>query len=93
MAADDAGRFVALGELKAVGTATLRNGATATLHEFVGVANCPAGAAGQLARLFKPYMEFDRCGRPDLPQLGSRIELPDQPRASQIDRSSDVLRP
>jgi hypothetical protein len=58
-AAENAGRFIAKDKLKATGTATLKNGAPATLHEFVGVANCQTGAE-QAARLFKPFMEFER---------------------------------
>ena len=58
-AAEDAGRLIPKAQLKAVGTATLKNGAAATLHEFIGVANCPASGTGDLARLFKPYMQFE----------------------------------
>jgi hypothetical protein len=56
--AENSGRFVPKSQLKAVGTANLRNGAPATLHEFVGISNCPAGGQDSFSRLFKPYMEF-----------------------------------
>jgi len=56
---EDSGRFVLKADLKAVGAATLLDGTPATLHEFVGVANCPAAGAGSFARLFKPYMQFE----------------------------------
>jgi hypothetical protein len=51
------GRFVPKAELKSLGPATLKSGDPATLHLFVGLANCPAGQ-GSLDRLFKPFMEF-----------------------------------
>lgn len=56
---EDSGRFIPKDQLKSVGTATLLGGAAATLHQFVGVTNCPAGAAGSFDRLFKPYMQFE----------------------------------
>jgi hypothetical protein len=92
-AAEDSGRFIPKGQLKAVGTATLLNGAPATLHEFVGVANCPAGGSDSLSRLFKPYMQFEGAadGKTyrnwDLAtnyQIGRDV--------TQFDRSADVLR-
>jgi hypothetical protein len=58
-AAEDAGRFVPKEQLKVVGSATLKNGSPATLHEFVGVANCSATGAQGVERLFKPYMQFE----------------------------------
>jgi hypothetical protein len=58
-AAEDSGRFVPKNQLKSAGTATLLNGAPATLHEFVGVANCPIRGLDSLDRLFKPYMQFE----------------------------------
>lgn len=58
-AAENAGRFIPKAELKITGAATLTNGAAATLHEFVGLANCLAGAE-PVTRLFKPFMEFER---------------------------------
>ena len=53
-AAEDAGRLIPKAQLKAVGTATLKNGAAATLHEFVGVANCPASGTGTLPACSNP---------------------------------------
>ena len=93
MAADNTGRFVALGELKAVGTATLRNGAAATLHEFVGVVNCPAGAAGPLVRLFKPYMEFAGADGRIFHNWDLASNYRISSAATEFNRSSDVLRP
>jgi hypothetical protein len=69
----------------------LKNGAAATLHEFVGVTNCLARGTGDLARLFKPYMQFEADQKVyhnwDLASnyLISRAVL-------QFDRSTDVLR-
>jgi hypothetical protein len=93
-AAEDSGRFVPRARLKAVGTGTLLNGAAATLHEFVGVANCAAGNDVVMSRLFKPYMQFEGAadGRIfrnwDLAQ-NYRIS----PDVTSFDRSGDVLRP
>src|SRR2546430_1623655 len=39
LAPEDPRRFIPKARLKASGTATLKSGAPATLHEFVGVAN------------------------------------------------------
>jgi hypothetical protein len=58
-AAEDSGRFIPKDQLKTVGTATLVSGDPATLHQFVGVSNCPAAGGDSFARLFKPYMQFE----------------------------------
>ena len=75
-----------------MGQATLRNGAPATLHEFVGVANCPAGGA-TFGRLFKPYMQF--AGAAD-GRIFRNWDLAENYRISPatpaFDRSNDVLR-
>jgi hypothetical protein len=93
-AAEDSGRFVPRAQLKAVGTATLLNGAPATLHEFVGVANCPIGAGGTIGRQFKPYMQFE--GAAD-GKTYRNWDLAENYRISrtitQFDRSERVLRP
>lgn len=87
------GRFVPTAELKPVGTATLKSGAAATLHEFVGVANCPAGQAS-FDKLFKPYMQFENA--PD-GKIYRNWDLAQNYRISrafpQFDRSGDVLGP
>jgi hypothetical protein len=92
-AAENAGRFIPRDQLRAVGTATLRAGAPATLHDFVGVANCPAGGS-DLIRLFKPYMQFE--GAAD-GRIFRNWDLASNYRISrtvpQFDRSGDVLRP
>jgi hypothetical protein len=59
LAADDSGRFVAKAELASVGTGTLKDGSPATLVEFVGVVNCATDGGTDVARLFKPYMQFE----------------------------------
>jgi hypothetical protein len=59
LAADDSGRFVAKAQLASVGTGTLKDGSPATLLEFVGVVNCATGGGSDVARLFKPYMQFE----------------------------------
>jgi outer membrane protein assembly factor BamB len=58
-APENSGLFITPAKLKVVGTATLKNGAPATLHEFIGVSNCPLGANDSMSRLFKPYMQFE----------------------------------
>jgi hypothetical protein len=91
-AAENAGRFIPKEKLKAAGNATLKSGDPATLYEFVGVLNCPAAGSEQVARLFKPYMEFAGADGsvihnwdPASNYLISRTVL-------QFDRSADVLR-
>jgi hypothetical protein len=94
VAPENSGRFVPKSAFKAVGTAVLRSGAPATLHEFVGVANCPLADGVVGGRLFKPYMQFEggADGRVfrnwDLAQ-NYRIS----PAITSFDRSRDVLRP
>jgi hypothetical protein len=94
LAAEDSGRFVPKAALKRVGAATLRNGASAELHEFVGVTNCPLGQGSSMARLFKPFMQFEVA--PD-GRTFRNWDLADNYRISrtvtQFDRSTDVLRP
>jgi hypothetical protein len=58
-AAGDSGRFIPKNQLVSAGTATLKDGSPATLLEFAAVANCPVSDAAGLARLFKPYMQFE----------------------------------
>jgi hypothetical protein len=94
VAPENSGRFVLKADFKSVGTAVLRNGAAATLHEFVGLVNCPLGGGVVAGRLFKPYMQFEggADGRVfrnwDLAQ-NYRIS----PTITGFDRSGDVLRP
>ena len=75
------------------GTATLKSGAAAVLHEFIGMTNCVAGPA-TANRQFKPFMDFrsdadKRIYRDwDLANnytIGGTI--------TQFDRSADVLKP
>jgi hypothetical protein len=92
LAAENSGRFVPKAQLKAAGAAILLNGEPATLHEFVGVANCGGGADAP-SRLFKPYMRFE--GVPDGTvfrnwDVATNYRI--GPDAPQFDRSDDVLR-
>jgi hypothetical protein len=92
-AADDSGRFVPKGQLKAVRTATLLSGDGATLHEFVGVANCSVGGSDTLSRLFKPYMQFEGAGDGRIFRNWDRASNYRISRAIPgFDRSADVLR-
>jgi hypothetical protein len=85
------GRFVTQAELKQVGTAKLKSGAPALLHEFVGVANCPVGQ-GSLDRLFKPYMQFDNAADGNIYRNWDRAQNYRISRAfPRFDRSADVL--
>jgi outer membrane protein assembly factor BamB len=90
-AGGDSGRFVSRDQLKEVGRTTLKNGAPAVLHEFVGVANCPVSGGGEFSRLFKPYMDFlsgdGRIFRNW--DLASNYRI--SPTVTQFDRSADVL--
>ena len=94
LAAGDSGRFVAKAAFRATGTATLKNAAPATLHEFVGVSNCPLGPGSSVARLFKPYMQFDGAANGT---IFRNWDLAENHRISTtiptFDRSAEVLRP
>jgi hypothetical protein len=87
------GRFVTTAELKQVGTATFKSGAPAILHEFVGVANCPAGQVS-FDKLFKPYVQFENA--PD-GKIYRNWDVAQNYRISRgtprFDRSADVLAP
>lgn len=91
-AAENSGRFVPKARFKALGAATLKNGAPATLHEFVGVANCPAGEGVALSRLFKPYMQFEGAADGRLFRnwdIAENYRI--SPTITSFDRSADVL--
>jgi outer membrane protein assembly factor BamB len=90
-AAENSGRFILKERLKSVGTATLANGAPATLHEFVGVANCPIGAGGALSRLFKPYMQFEGADGRTFRNWDLAANYRISPTILQFDRSNQVL--
>lgn len=93
-APENSGRFIPKAQLQATGTGTLRNGAPATLHDFVGVANCPAGGASALGRLFKPYMQFEGAGDG---RIFRNWDLSENyligPVITSFDRTGDVLQP
>jgi outer membrane protein assembly factor BamB len=91
-AAENAGLFVRKDQLKATGSAKLKNGAPATLHEFVGVTNCPIPGAGSITRRFKPFMEFDTADGKVFRNwdLAQNYEIGE---GLKIDRTGDVLAP
>jgi hypothetical protein len=93
LAADDTGRFIAKAQLASVGTGTLKDGSPATLLEFVGVVNCEIGGGTDVARLFKPYMQFeggaDRRIYRNWDFASNHLISHDVP---DFDRSGDVLR-
>ena len=89
---EDAGRLIPKAQLKPVGNATLKNGAAATLHEFVGVANCPASGTGDLARLFKPYMQFETPDHTVYHNWDLAANYLISRTVPLFDRSADVLR-
>jgi hypothetical protein len=91
-AAEDAGRFIPKDQLKATGNATLKSGDPATLYEFVGVLNCPAVGSEQVARLFKPYMEFAGAGGSVIHNWDLASNYLISRTVQQFDRSADVLR-
>lgn len=90
-AAENSGRFIPKDQLNAVGSATLKSGAPATLHEFVGVSNCSMAGAGSITRLFKPFMEFEAGDGRIFRNwdLSSNYEISQD--VSQIDRTAEVL--
>jgi hypothetical protein len=94
-AADNSGRFISREDLRASGNGTLLSGASATLHDFVGVTNCPGGTDSEASgRIFKPYMQF-RAPAPD-GRIFRNWDTAEDYRIStavtQFDRSGDVLR-
>ena len=93
-AAENSGLFIPKAKLKAIGTATLLNGAPATLHEFVGVSNCSAGEDDSVSRLFKPYMQFEVTADG---KIFRNWDLATNYRISrnitQFDRARDVIQP
>jgi hypothetical protein len=90
-AAEDSGRLIPKGQLKAVGNAVLKNGAPATLHEFVGVANCSGGGQQEVDRLFKPYMEFEGADQTIYRNWDLASNYLISRAVPQFDRSADVL--
>ncbi|MGH8720129.1 MAG: hypothetical protein ACREV0_14500, partial [Burkholderiales bacterium] len=90
---ENSGRFVTKAQLKTAGQATLRNGAPATLHEFVGVANCPGAGADTPSRLFKPYMQFVGADGKIFLNWDLAANYRIGPDVPQFDRSADVLQP
>ena len=67
--------------------------ALTTLHEFVGMANCPAGGGAVLSRLFKPYMQFEGAADGKIFRnwdIAQNYRI--SPTVTSFDRSGDVLR-
>jgi hypothetical protein len=91
-AAENSGRFVPKNQLKATGTATFLSGAPATLHEFAGVVNCPAAGPDALARLFKPYMQFEAPDNKIFRNWDLANNYLISNTVTEFDRSADVLR-
>jgi hypothetical protein len=91
-AAGDMGRFVPRAGLVSVGRGTLKDGAAATLFEFVAVVNCRAGNAGARETLFKPYMQFENAGDGRIYRnwdVAQNYRITDQ--VTHFDRTGDVL--
>lgn len=87
------GRFVTTGQFKQSGTATLKGGAPAVLHEFIAIANCTAGQASQ-DRLFKPYLQFENAADGNVYRNWDLAENYRISRAIlQFDRSAEILAP
>jgi hypothetical protein len=91
-AAEDSGQFTPKAQLPSAGAATLKSGGGATLMEFVGVVNCPAGDGADISRLFKPYMQFE----PGTGTIYRNWDTASNYRigrdVTSFDRSADVLR-
>ncbi len=93
-APENSGLFIPKAQFKFVGTATLLNGAAATLHEFAGLANCSTNGGESLSRLFKPYMQFEGGAEGKIFRnwdLAENYRI--APDAGNFDRSGDVIRP
>ena len=54
----DRGRLVASGGLKTVGSAVLKSGEQASLHEFVALVNCELAPGTAAGKQLKPHMDF-----------------------------------
>jgi hypothetical protein len=52
------GRVVEKSDLKTVGTAVLKNGQGAMLHQFTALVNCEVAPGTHAAKQFKPYINF-----------------------------------
>jgi hypothetical protein len=52
------GRLVPTSELKRVGSATLKSGEPAQLHEFAALVNCGPGPGTRAGKQLKPYADF-----------------------------------
>jgi len=90
--AGDTGRFVPRGNLVSVGRGNLKDGAAATLFEFVTVVNCHAGDAGARETLFKPYMQFENAANGPIFRnwdVAQNYRINDQ--VPGFDRAADVL--
>lgn len=90
----DHGRRSLAADLKATGTATLRNGQGATLHQFAAVVDCALAPDTRSELRFKPYMEFE--GPPQRTLYRNWDPVPDNHvlggAATRIDRRGEILR-
>jgi len=89
----DHGRRSLAADLKVTGTATLKNGEGATLHQFAAIVNCTLAADTRSELRFKPYMEFE--GPPARTLYRNWDPVPDNHvlggSVTQIDRRGEVL--
>lgn len=92
LAAENSGLFVPKEQLKATGKGVLLSGAPATLHDFVGVANCAMPGAEAAGRIFKPYMQFGGADERVYRNWDVAENYRITPTVTQFDRSGDVLR-
>jgi hypothetical protein len=90
--ATNSGRVLSKDRLRQTGTATLKSGAPAILHEFVGIANCALGETAS-RRQFKPFMDFrsppDKKIFRNWDFANNHMISRDQ---TEFDRSGDVLK-
>ena len=81
-------------ELSEIGKATLKNGETGVLHEFVALANCNEGSsyASSIKKYeFKPYLRFAGSGGPyrNWDAAGNYVI---RQTVQRFDRSADLVR-
>jgi hypothetical protein len=91
--ATNSGRVIPKEKLHQSGTAALKSGAPAVLHDFVGVTNCTLGPTAS-SRQFKPFMDFrsapDKRIYRNWDTANNYVISRD---ATEFDRSGDVLKP
>jgi len=89
----DHGRRSLAVDLKAIGTATLKNGQAVTLHQFAGIVNCSLATDTRSELRLKPYMEFE--GPPKRTLYRNWDPVPNNHvlggTVTQIDRRDEIL--